>query len=45
MVSGRDLINVPITSVSNSEVVPLGSRMDGLEKTVASLVNPIEFGL
>ena len=42
MVSSRDLINVPITSISNRDVVPLGSRMDGLEKTVATLVKSIE---
>ena len=42
MVSSRDLINVPITSVSNRDIVPLGSRMDGLEKTVATLVKSIE---
>ena len=42
VISSRDLINVPMTSISNRDVVPLGSRMDGLEKTVASLVKSIE---
>ena len=42
VISSRELINVPVTSLSNKDVVPLGSRLDGLEKTVASLVKSIE---
>ena len=37
VLSSRDLCQVPATSTSNSDVIPLGSRMDELEKTVERL--------
>ena len=38
MVSSRELCQVPVTNGSNSDIVPLGSRLEELEKTVQSLV-------
>ena len=38
IVSSTELSNVPVTSISNSDVVPLGSRLEEVERTVQSLV-------
>jgi hypothetical protein len=42
ILSSRDLCQVPITATSNSDVVPLGSRLDEIEKTVGKLVKSLD---
>ena len=41
-ISSRDLCQVPITATSNSDVIPLGSRLEELEKTVGKLVKGLD---
>ena len=41
ILSSRELSQIPGTSISNSDVVPLGSRMEELEKTVGLLLKTV----